>query len=597
MKYTVTLFTALLLAPLALLHAAETPAEPGKSAVADSADGGHKGLQHMASPETQNTGETIDFKAPAFIPPINFNPGAGYAPEQCKYLVNMGIERAPNGRLWANWYASRDQEDRFGYSCLVTSDDQGNTWSGLRLVIDPDYNGPKIPLDSNLWLDPQGRLWYFFGIRGLDAKELVKQGLNGALYGATVYAITTENPDDQNPVWSEPRFISTGNLLNKPIVLKSGDWIMPLAKWGGTPSILIIASTDAGKTWSYRGGVTINPPEIRNCDEPCIVERRDGSLWITARTKNGIYESSSQDGGRTWSEASKYLTHTVSRFVIRRLQSGNLLFLRHGNPQQDASRSNLTAFLSDDDGKSWKGGLLLEKDYSSYPEVASQSPDGTIYVSFDRDRSGLKKILLSRFKESDILAGSFQSPDSATGLQVYQGLGKNRENWLRDGRWLKRSWNEKEKPLREEPAAEIDAAPFEIGRMNQGVKLFSDRPYVADNIDDEIIAMSTDPRLGLKGQCNFVFAPFEGTKTVKVTKPGILYLISRRDGDEAALTAAGFEKCRVGEFILFVKPENNNEAVENDFCSVYQKEVGTGDLVTFGPGAVLFFSGGASPAK
>jgi hypothetical protein len=33
-----------------------------------------------------------------------------------------------------------------------------------------------------------------------------------------------------------------------------------------------------------------------------IVELRDGSLWMLARTKAGISESHSADQGRTWSE-------------------------------------------------------------------------------------------------------------------------------------------------------------------------------------------------------------------------------------------------------------------------------------------------------
>jgi hypothetical protein len=601
MKTTLKLLAALLLGPLAALHAAETSSKADKPVVAATSDGGHMGIQHTDLGEKQNNGTGIAFEPPHYIPPLNVSPGAKYAPEQCKYILNDSIERAPKGRLWASWYAGRDQEDRFGYTCLATSGDDGKTWSDIRLVIDPDSNGPMQAIDNTIWLDPKGHLWMFFVITGIRAQDLIDQGLkNWQSYGHAIYAITTENPDDPNPVWSEPRFICTGVVKNKPIALSSGDWLLPVARWKDAPSIHIVSSADTGKTWSLRGGVTIPPPEIRECDEPCIIERKDGSIWVTSRTKNGIYESSSPDDGRTWSEASKYLPHTVSRFQIRRLLSGNLILLRHGNPQEDAAgRTNLMAFLSDDDGKSWKGGLLVEKEYSSYPDVASQAPDGTIYVSFDRGRGGfgLNKILMSRFKESDILAGKFESQDSATGLEVYQGLGKNRENWLRDGRWLKRSWNEKEKPFREGPAAEIDAAPFETGRMNQGVKLFSDRPYVADNIDDEIIAMSIDPKLGLKGQRNFVIAPFEGTKSVKVTKPGMLYLISRRDGNEAALITAGFEKCRIGEFILFVKPENNNKAVVDDFCSVYQKEVKIGELVTFGPGAVLFFSGGASPTK
>ena len=35
-------------------------------------------------------------------------------------------------------------------------------------------------------------------------------------------------------------------------------------------------------------------------DEHHLIERRDGSLWLTARTETGLHESMSTDGGRTW---------------------------------------------------------------------------------------------------------------------------------------------------------------------------------------------------------------------------------------------------------------------------------------------------------
>ena len=60
-------------------------------------------------------------------------------------------------------------------------------------------------------------------------------------------------------------------------------------------------------------------------------ERRDGSLWMLVRTLYGIGESTSTDGGRTWSEvAPSDIGHVTSRFFIRRLDSGNLVLVKHG---------------------------------------------------------------------------------------------------------------------------------------------------------------------------------------------------------------------------------------------------------------------------
>ena len=69
---------------------------------------------------------------------VNFSPGAEYGPEARKYQGIPGLERAPGGRLWAVWYAGKENEDRYNYVVGVTSNDDGKTWSDLKFVIDPD---------------------------------------------------------------------------------------------------------------------------------------------------------------------------------------------------------------------------------------------------------------------------------------------------------------------------------------------------------------------------------------------------------------------------------------------------------------------------
>lgn len=43
----------------------------------------------------------------------------------------------------------------------------------------------------------------------------------------------------------------------------------------------------------------------------------------------------------------------------------------------------------------------------------TQAPDGTLYVSYDRNRDTDGEILLARFTEDDVLAGRLVSPSSA----------------------------------------------------------------------------------------------------------------------------------------------------------------------------------------
>jgi hypothetical protein len=196
-----------------------------------------------------------------------------------------GIERAANGRLWATWYGGGTGEDRHNYIMLVTSSDNGKTWSKLRLVIDPDRGGPCRAFDPCLWHDPDGRLWLSWA---------QSQGCEH------LWAIHTEEPGSENPNWSAPRLLAQGIMMNKPTFLSGGTWLLPVANWGREGSCGVVCSTDRGKTWQKLGQANIPKRSHRQCDEHMIVERKDGSLWMLVRTNYGIGQSVSTDRGKTW---------------------------------------------------------------------------------------------------------------------------------------------------------------------------------------------------------------------------------------------------------------------------------------------------------
>jgi hypothetical protein len=147
------------------------------------------------------------------------------------------------------------------------------------------------------------------------------------------------------------------------------------------------------------------------------VERKDGSLWMLVRTTKGIGESVSTDGGATWSPLkTPAIPHTPSRFFIGRLQSGNLLLVKHLGIAEDPlsggkarQRRELTAFLSKDDGKTWSGGLVLDERVGcSYPD-AQQAADGTIYFCWDYQRSREQELWMTTFREEDVLAANAEA--------------------------------------------------------------------------------------------------------------------------------------------------------------------------------------------
>ena len=178
-------------------------------------------------------------------------------------------------------------------------------------------------------------------------------------------------------------------------------------------------STDKGKSFEILG--IADDFSSKDCEEHMVIELNDGRLAMYIRTFVGIAVCYSRDRGKTWSKPDKsVLSGPGSRFFIRRLKSGRILLINHANFN---GRNNLTALLSEDEGRSWKYQLLLdERDNVSYPD-ATENEDGYIYITYDRERGSFKttmsetydsarEILYSKITEEDIIAGEIVNKGS-----------------------------------------------------------------------------------------------------------------------------------------------------------------------------------------
>ena len=483
------------------------------------------------------------------IPPLNAKPGPEYADSVRMFQGIPAIERAPNGRLWAAWYGGGVTEDRHNYIVLNTSGDDGKTWQRA-LILDPDRDGPVRAFDPCLWHDPDGKLWLFWAQRP-DGRP------------ADCMAISTTDSGNATAIWTEPRRVFEGIMMNKPLVTADDRWLMPAAVWHSNDSARVFVSTDKGATFTRLGAASVPEKKDRNCDEHMLVRRNDGSLWMLVRTGYGIGESTSTDGGKTWSAVQPSgIPHPVTRFSIRRLASGKLLLVRHNPPAEHAkARSHLSAFLSDDEGKSWKGGLLLdERNGVSYPDFV-QAADGRLYIIYDFARTKEKEILMAVIREDDVLAGKLASPDARLRVRVNQATGINP--------------GPKPSPAK---AAKVATAPLLVGSAPQmefsegqadvfapGAKFFLDRNY-------EVKAAPA----ALKGK-SFVRCSIErGRATCR--QPGVVYLLTpsagrQRDSRADDLIKLGFKRVDLPEFLLF--------GSENNICSVFQKALKKDEVLEF----------------
>ena len=359
-------------------------------------------------------------------------PDAAHAHATRRHEGIPSMARDPaTGRLWAVWYGGITPcEDSNNYLMVATSDNDGDTWKEV-LVYDPDGIGPVRAFDPEMWVSPDGKLQITWSERTVPMAETPANGkwnyarLSGSddrslASSDRLMMLTLDASKEPCAPYPAPRQIGTGVMMCKPILGPKREWFFPVSIWWTKGSAGLLVSEDGGRTFTRRGGATVAPEEGQTFDEHSIVLMKDGSIHSWIRTNKGAKEAFSTDGGYTWSSAvAGTFANTPTRRVVTRLASGSLLLIKNGDkPDANQGRCNLTAYVSDDEGKTWKGGLLLDaRPSATYPDFALAS-DGTIYAVWDYDRCGDREILFGRFTEADVRAGRPVSPQTKIGVTV-----------------------------------------------------------------------------------------------------------------------------------------------------------------------------------
>lgn len=329
-----------------------------------------------------------------------------------------------NGRLWATWFGGpTDCEDSNNYVILATSADKGTTWKQV-LVYDPDGAGPLRAFDPQVWVAPDGKLRWTWAERKVpirDGENYRNSCLQWFGLHRKLLSVTLDAENEPSAPCPEPQRIATGVMLGKPLVRSDGAWLYPVSEWFDDLSGRVYLTKDQGRTFELLGGVTV-PLDKREFEEHNLVELKDGAIRAYMRVVNSgsrcVWQSESKDGGRTWSKPGPCdFMQTSSRRFVRRLKSGALLLVKNGPLDKDVGRNDMTAYISDDDGSTWKGGLLLHKGACSYPD-GDQAADGSIYVIYDTERTGNRVNSLARFTEDDVRAGKVVSEISNLELKV-----------------------------------------------------------------------------------------------------------------------------------------------------------------------------------
>ncbi|MCA9145916.1 MAG: exo-alpha-sialidase [Planctomycetales bacterium] len=376
----------------------------------------------------------ITGKTPPSLIKINYEGQEPYHKHRINLRIFQGcpqVEISQGGRLWATWFGSNVQAERAPYhqdqfSVISTSADDGKTWKEV-FVFDPSELLGGGASDPMLWKDPQGNI-RFIGLRNIDFKGKDE-------FASSAWEFTMLDPENEHTAWTAPRLLGNKNIsVMKPLIFPDGTIMRSMDdfKFVGKPDkvrIRFLKEDVNGKPIFVSEFPADNDAVFA---EQMPIIRKDGSLFTFYRAKKGQKFAESFDGGKTWKLGGYYpMQFSINtKCILKTLPSGRVLLVandvqmkaENGKSiyyysddngvqreleEHKTSRTRMTAYLSDDDCKTFSHKMLLCDDGQiSYPS-ATLGKDGSIYIVYDQGRGviGQHTIFLSKITEEDILAG------------------------------------------------------------------------------------------------------------------------------------------------------------------------------------------------
>lgn len=270
------------------------------------------------------------------------------------------------------------------------STDQGKSWSEMEILVDAGdetMGNPCPVVDRNT-----GTIWLPFC--RTNKEILVMKSTDD---GETWSEPTDITSQAANPAW---HWFGTGP--GHGIQMSSGRLVIPC--WADvTPQLgqiqlsYVFYSDDAGVTWSVG-----SPLESNTSDECEVVELKDGSLYMNARSRQGKKQRAcafSKDSGQTWSEVKfdaslpePSCQGGLVRFTDATGFERNRVLL--STPVDPNARARMTVRLSYDECQTWPVSKLVHEGSSAYSDLAVTN-DHHILLLYEAD--SYSRLTLARF--------------------------------------------------------------------------------------------------------------------------------------------------------------------------------------------------------
>ncbi len=297
----------------------------------------------------------------------------------------------PTGRIIAIYDARFDFDDLPAPVDLVIrkSDDNGSTWSEQKIF--REHQGVTGYGDASIVIDPsfgkQGRIIVFYQYTQIAGFFESSVGTNAN--DPLVAQICISKSDDNGESWSDGYItdqLKGESTLGIFATSGMGGRITHGEHQGRLLQTFVLReselfsrigfSDDHGETWRLGA-------EIPGGNETAITALHDGSILFHSRGTPYRLSGRSLDGGLTISELApdSELPDPSDNGSLTTLSNGDLICTHNHDSNL---RMNTVLKKSNDGGKTWSDGFVLENGSSAY-STACELRDGTIAVLFERN--------------------------------------------------------------------------------------------------------------------------------------------------------------------------------------------------------------------
>lgn len=322
------------------------------------------------------------------------------------------VARRRNGQLLLVCSGGRESHVcPFGRVELMRSDDEGESWSWPRVVMDGPIDdrdaGVLETADGSILITTFSSLAYESRLQRAEKTEPGESGGWPAekleRWRAAHQRVDAEQRRAALDVWMirstdngvtfSGRFPCQVNSPHGPIQLSDGRLLYAGKElWHGEKRIGVCESTDDGKTWQWLAEIPTREGDThRDYHELHAVETADGRIVVQIRNHNDknareTLQSESSDGGRTWSEPHSIGVWGLPSHLLR-LQDNRLL-MTYGHRRAPLGNQ---ARISDDHGRSWSEPIMVSDDGVTgdlgYPSTV-QFDDGSLLTVWYENMQG-----------------------------------------------------------------------------------------------------------------------------------------------------------------------------------------------------------------